>query len=303
MKLDAFATLDAVLRHGSLAAAAIERNLTPSAVSMQMKQLEAYLGQPLFDRSGQQVRPTPLAHEVAKTTRGALAGLEGLRKHRSVAVEGVVRLGILDSMLPVLLPEAMRHARERHPALHIRPVRGRSTGLTDAVKSGTLDIALVARPARGGSVRLHWRTLSRNELVLVAPPKATETSLPALFRKYEWIRYQRDTVTGAMATRFVNARIPDKRGSMEFDSAAAIVAMVSAGLGISVLHLAEPRMRQTYPVRIVPLGAGAPTVEMALVCRKEDSESRLLAALHEAMAEAIAVAAQGAGHTSPHGAP
>ena len=45
MKIEMFDTLDAVLRGGSLAAAASETNLTASAVSMQMKQIEAYLGQ------------------------------------------------------------------------------------------------------------------------------------------------------------------------------------------------------------------------------------------------------------------
>ena len=58
MKIEMFDTLDAVLRGGSLAAAASETNLTASAVSMQMKQLETYLGQPLFDRSGHAIRPT-----------------------------------------------------------------------------------------------------------------------------------------------------------------------------------------------------------------------------------------------------
>ena len=61
-----------MLRGGTLAAAAAEANLTPSAVSMQMKQLEAWLGQPLFDRSGLQVRPTRLAHEVGALMREAL---------------------------------------------------------------------------------------------------------------------------------------------------------------------------------------------------------------------------------------
>jgi len=88
MKLDSFVTLDAVLRGGTLAAAAAEAHLTPSAVSMQMKQLEAWLGQPLFDRSGLQVRPTRLAHEVGALMREALGQLEALRKRPSVRIEG-----------------------------------------------------------------------------------------------------------------------------------------------------------------------------------------------------------------------
>ena len=59
MKLQSFSTLDAVLRGGSFAAAAAEAHLTPGAVSLQMKQLEAWLGQSMFDRSGLAVRPVP----------------------------------------------------------------------------------------------------------------------------------------------------------------------------------------------------------------------------------------------------
>ena len=69
MKLSFFATLDAVLRTGSLAGAAREMHVTPSAVSMQMKQLEAHFGQPLFDRAGLSVRPRPIALEIAGTMR------------------------------------------------------------------------------------------------------------------------------------------------------------------------------------------------------------------------------------------
>ena len=148
MKIEMFDTLDAVLRGGSLAAAASETNLTASAVSMQMKQIEAYLGQPLFDRSGHAIRPTPLAHEVAAAMRQGLQHLQSLRRRSVVAIEGVVRLGIIESMMPMLLPGTLSELRARYPRLELRPTRGRSIGLTDAVKSGELDAAVVAR-ARG----------------------------------------------------------------------------------------------------------------------------------------------------------
>ncbi|MEH3087947.1 MAG: LysR family transcriptional regulator [Xylophilus ampelinus] len=283
MKIDTFATLDAVLRGGTFAAAAAERNVTPSAVSMQMKQLELYMGQPLFDRSGLQVRPTALAHELAGLLRAPMQGLELLRKRSGVAVEGIVRLGVIESMQPVLLPATMRILRERHPRLELRPARGRSSGLTASVKAGELDAALVAEPERGGSARLLWREMLRRELVLVAPPASTEASLAALFRAHEWIRYDRGTVTGALAAQFVGAQLGEIRSSLEFDSAAAIVAMVSAGLGISIVQVADPALLRSYPVRVVRLGRGAPVLRLSLVMRKADAESRPLRALHDAM--------------------
>ena len=287
MKIEAFQTLEAVLQHGSFAAAATRMNLTPSAVSMQMKQLEQYFGQPLFDRSGLQVRPMPLAREVCGAMAPGLQQLGALRRRRDVAVEGVVRLGVIESMLPVLLPGTVRLLRERYPGLEVRPVRGRSSDLTEAVKAGGLDAAVVAQPEKGGQQGLRWHELESRELVLVAPPDAGGGA-QALLRRYEWIRYDRDTITGAMAARYVKAILPDKRSTLELDSATAIVGMVSAGLGVSIIQLAEPAIGQMYPVRVLPLGRGAPALTIALVTRTAQEDERRLLALREAMTETLA---------------
>ncbi len=288
MKIEMFHTLEAVLRGGSLAAAASEMNLTASAVSMQMKQIEAYLGQPLFDRSGHAIRPTALAHEVAASMRDGLQNLQSLRRRGVVQVEGVVRLGILNSMLPSLLPGTLAELRARFPRLELRPTGGRSTGLTDAVKSGELDAAVVAEPEGGGSARMHWRPLLRSEMRLIVPPDATETSVPALFKQYDWIRYDRQTTTGMLAARYVASQVRVRHGSLELDSIPAIIAMVSAGLGIALVHLVDAGFCQSYPVRFVRLARGAPAVQLSLATRKADAESRLLRAVGDAMATVLA---------------
>lgn len=288
MKIEMFDTLDAVLRGGSLAAAASETHLTASAVSMQMKQLEAYLGLPLFDRSGHAIRPTALAHEVATALRPGLQQLQSLRRRDVTAIEGVVRLGIIESLMPTLLPGTLSALRARYPRLELRPTRGRSSGLTDAVKRGDLDAAVVAEPEGGGSVRMHWRPLMRSEMRLIAPPDARETSVPALFKQYEWIRYDRQTISGQLAARYVGSQVRTGRGAMELDSVPAIVAMVSAGLGIALVHLVDSGFCQSYPVRFVRLGRAAPAVQMSMVSRKADADSRPLRAVGDAMTAVLA---------------
>jgi DNA-binding transcriptional LysR family regulator len=290
MKLDIFLTLGAVLRGGTLAAAAAERSLTPSAVSMQMKHLETYLGQPLFDRSGLQVRPMRLAHEVSALMGGALQQLESLRKNSTALIEGTVRLGVIESMQPMVLPATMRLLRERFSGVALRLVRGRSGTLISSVKAGDLDAALVAQPENGGSARLRWQPMFRRELVLVAPPTATENSITALFRKYEWIRYDRESVTGSLSARFVTEHVPEKHGQLEFDSTPAIIAMVSNGLGVSILQIADPGLLHTYPVRIVRLGRSAPVLQLSLVTRKADDDSRLVMAVRDAVLSALSTA-------------
>ncbi|MGO4414261.1 LysR family transcriptional regulator [Cupriavidus sp. KB_39] len=283
MKLETFATLAAVIEEGSFAAAAATMHLTPSAVSMQMKQLEQYVGQPLFDRSGLQVRPTAVAREVAAAMEGGLRYLHALRRRVSVAVEGSVRLGVIESIQPVLLPGTLRYLRDHYPKLRVRPVRGRSAGLLDLVKAGQLDAAVVARPETGRLASLRWHPVGTREMVLIAPPDAGEASAAELLARYDWIRYDRATVTGAMAARYVHGVMPEKRSAMEFDSVIAIVAMVSAGLGVSVVQLMDPTVCDRYPVRRVRLGADAPTLQISLVSRKADEDSRVLQALTEAV--------------------
>lgn len=289
MKIEMFDTLDAVLRGGSLAAAASEMNLTASAVSMQMKQIETWLGQQLFDRSGHAIRPTPLAHEVSAAMRQGLAHLQSLRRRSAVVVEGVVRLGIIESMLPALLPGTLTELRTRYPRLELRPTGGRSTGLTDAVKSGELDAAVVAEPPGGGTARLHWQPLLRSEMRLIVPPNATETSVAALFKEYEWIRYDRKTISGMLGARYVTNQVRTGRGALELDSIQAIIAMVSAGLGIALVHMVDAGFLQSYPVHFVRLGRNAPAVQLSLASRKADAENRPLRAVREAVASALAV--------------
>ena len=198
MRLEAFQTLAAIISEGSFAAAAAVMNLTPSAVSMQMKHLEQYLGQPLFSRGGLHVRPTAMAHQVMAAMRDGLQEIEALRRRNTVAVEGTVKLGLIESIQPLMLPGTMRALRDRHPRLLLRPQRGRSAGLIDEVKAGLLDAAVVAQPERGKVAGLAWYPLLQRELVLIAPPDERGTSIQELLGRYEWIRYDRSTMTGAV---------------------------------------------------------------------------------------------------------
>jgi DNA-binding transcriptional LysR family regulator len=84
MKLGALHALVAVVERGSFVAAAADMKVTPSAVSLQMKQLEAWFGRPLFDRSGRTAGVTPLAREIAGAVLEAPADPGAARMARSI---------------------------------------------------------------------------------------------------------------------------------------------------------------------------------------------------------------------------
>ncbi|MHA7600340.1 LysR family transcriptional regulator [Alicycliphilus sp. T452] len=284
MKFSFFDTLEAVLRSGSLAGAARLMNVTPSAVSMQMKQLEAHFGRPLFDRAGLTVRPTPLAREIVEVMREPMQRVEALRRRHGAQVDGLMRLGVIETMQSALLPGVVAWLRAHHPALQVRPVRGRSVELLESVKAGRVDAAILVQPATGASRGLVWYPLLRKELVLLAPPDSSESRIPALFRTHDWIRFDPETNAGRLTARWMRKHVPGARPAMDLQSVQAVVAMVSAGLGVSIVQQPDAHMTQPLPVRILRLGRDAPSVQVALMARQADAGSRKLEVLRDAVA-------------------
>ena len=288
MNLSFLETMVAVLRHGSFASAAVDRNLSPSAVSLQMRRLEDYFRQPLFDRSSQQVRPTAFAHELAQVFSSTLQTMEDLRYRTSHAVEGEVKLGVTESMQALVLPPALTMLRSKYPQLVVKPVRGRSQTLIDQVKSGEIDAAVVVQSPNGGARRLRWDLLLQEPLVLIVPPDAPEDSLEALLRKHELIRFEGSANVGRLGMRFLAAKGIKPRGNVELQSVLPIVALVSSGLGVSIAFMPDRRSYSGYPVREISLGADAPQLKVAFVTRPQQDDSRAVQAVREAMFEAVA---------------
>jgi DNA-binding transcriptional LysR family regulator len=88
---------------------------------------------------------------------------------------------------------------------------------------------------------------------------------------------------GQSAARFIHSVAPKARGTLDLASIEAIVAMVSAGLGVSVVPRLRGPLRKAYPVREISLGRNAPTRQIAFVCRAVDAGNRRVAAVLEAL--------------------
>ena len=287
MKIAAFRALHTVIATGSLAKASQALNLTPSALSMQMKQLEDYMGTALFDRSGQTIKPVPLAHEIAAVMEEALDKVEALRDRPDMRVQGTVGLGIVDTLLPLLLPRTLSTLQQRHPLLRVSVDRGKSRALMQRIRSADIDVALLALPpqepqtARG----LVWLPLLQRDFVLVAPSASKEKSAKALLAQHRLIGYDRSTVTGQLASRYLADKYGLRKLDMEFDSIPAIISMVGLGMGVALLQIADPRLLQADDVQVVKLPADAPRLQYALLLRQADQDKRNVQALVQVLTD------------------
>lgn len=274
MNLSFIATLEAVLRTGSFAHAAVDRHLSRSAVSLQMRRLEEYFGQPLFDRSSQQARPTAFAQEVLATFAQAMHNAELLRQRDAHVIEGEVSLGVTESMQALVLPRILPLLKTRYPRLLIKPMRGRSQTLLEQVKRGDIDCAIVIQSPQGGARRLIWTQLLREPLVLAAPPDTPDAPVDELLRRHEIIRFDNRTNVGHASARYVASRGIRSQGDIELQSVPSILALVSSGLGVSIAFIPDRRICLSYPVRLFDLGLDGPFLQAAFVTLPQQAENR-----------------------------
>lgn len=294
MKFGALPTLQAVLRRGSFALAAEELGLTPSAVSQQMRNLEEYFGQPLFDRSGRTVKPTPLATQVIATVQGAIAGLELLRDRSSMHMRGRLRFGATNTVQLSVLPRALRLLLERYPGLQVAlDDEIASERLLDMLKAGNIDAAVVAKPESGIARTLVSQELADQPFVLVYPRGYTGTvTVKDIMASLPWVRYNLKLSGGKIASGFVREVVHGLEPRFELMSTDAVMSMVSEGLGFSVIPRPREALVRNYPVNVLRLDRRIRNRKIVLVRRAADVDNRKINALLDCLREAYSEAAE-----------
>ena len=112
----------AVYQLRKLSAAAEQLSITQSAVSVLIRQLEEGLGTRLFDRTTRSLRPTPAAQEAIVVAERILRDVDSLGaglRDLSALRRGSLSLAVTPTLGEILLPEAVRHFRERHPEIRL----------------------------------------------------------------------------------------------------------------------------------------------------------------------------------------
>lgn len=161
-----YRSLLAVMREGSLSAAARALGMTQPSLGRHMRELESALGSALFARSPQGLAPTELAHELvphAQAMASAAAALQRTASAGREEVSGTVRLTASEVIGGEVLPPILTAFRDRHPGIVIELVL--SNQATDLLRRDA-DIAVrMVQPTQEALVARH---VGRLELGLFA---------------------------------------------------------------------------------------------------------------------------------------
>src|SRR5262245_42086865 len=140
-------------RHFGKAAEAC--SVTQSTLSASLKELETVLEAPLVDRTNRRVAFTPLGEEIVERARRLIEETEALARTARAAREpltGTVRLGVIPTIGPFLLPRILPGLRERWPRLKLYLREDQTDALLAQLHAGRLDALVLALPYDCGNV-------------------------------------------------------------------------------------------------------------------------------------------------------
>ncbi|MGV8937325.1 MAG: LysR family transcriptional regulator [Allorhizobium sp.] len=233
-------TTQAILKHKTIAAAANALGLTPSAITIQLKQIEEEAGILLFDRTHDGLRATQaglafidaaqMIDERLNLLDDEINAIKGLRR-------GSLALGVV-STAKYFAPHLMATFLKEHPDIAITLVIGNRSDIIASLKSHEIDIALMGRPPK--DLPLRSAVFGDHPLVMIAAPdhplaKSRAITKEEIAREHFLVR-ERGSGTRISLEIFLS-EVPGRLDELgtEMSSNETIKQAVMAGLGIAFI--------------------------------------------------------------------
>ena len=282
--------LDALARHGRFGRAAEACAVSQPALSMQIKELEEAVGVALFERAAKQVQLTPFGEEFVRRSQSilrAVGELEDLAHSARGGLGGRLRLGIIPTIAPYLLPAILERLRRDFGDLVVDVRESITLRLTDELTDGRLDAAIAALPI--GEPGLEEIELFCEPFVLIRPVSAATEKVPALAElgQARLLLLEEGHCFREQALAFCGLRSSGEWGGLDGSSLSTLVQLVAAGLGITLLpEMAVPVETRSAPISVHRFAAPEPSRTIGMVWRRTSPLRRALVQIAECVREA-----------------
>lgn len=262
----------ALATHRHFGRAADACAISQPALSLQIKELETMLGGPLVERSARSFNLTPLGEEFLARAKDILIrvnDLEELVRSSKDTLSGRLRLGIIPTVAPYLLPEIITALGDRYPDLELQPRESVTQSLVDSLLSSRLDVAIVALPISEPSVSEF--ALFDEEFLLVRPSRDAGKPVPSpkSLKAMRLLLLEEGHCFRDQALSFCDISDAKPGHIMEGSSLSTLVQMVSAGIGATLIpEMALGFETRSADVCIARFNAPPPKRTIGMIWRK-----------------------------------
>ncbi len=262
-------------------------HVSQPSLSAQVAQLEAVLGVRLFERDRRRVLVTQAGRELVERARRLLVDADDLgelARRANDPLQGTLRLGVIPTISPYLLPSVTPRLRAAFPQLTAAWVEDKTEILLARLDAGSLDAALLALVAELGD--FEREVIARDPFVLVTPPahplgQKQTSALESELRGAEVLLLDEGHCFRDQALAFC-AHASAHELEFRATSLTTLVQMVAGGAGVTLLPaLSLPTEIRRADLRVRRFAEPAPHRTIVLAWRRR---SPLAAALRQVAA-------------------
>lgn len=263
---------EALARLGHFGRAAEDCAISQPALSMQIKELETDLGAPLVERGARQTRLTALGEVFAERARDVLRAvqeLEDLPRANKTNLTGRLRIGVIPTLGPYILPALINHLASTYPETDLQPRETVTRNLMDALHEARLDFAIIALPV--SEAALTQAHLFDEDFILVRHQNDAAKPVPdtALLGEMRLLLLEEGHCFRDQALSLCKIPAKSSRELIEGSSLSTLVQMVGAGIGLTLLpETAIPLEAGRAPVTLAHLPFPQPKRSIGMVWRK-----------------------------------
>jgi len=269
-------------------------HISQPALSAQIAEMEAITGAPLFERSQRKVIMTELGRELLPGIRTILKELNGLEETAAQSkglLQTQLRLGIIPTVAPYIVPHLIPLLRERHPSFRLQLRESVTAKLLDELHAGEIDAIVAALPIIDDRLahqklfddRFLIATSSNDQTILSSPMTQDNAALDRLLLLEEG-HCMRDQALAVCS-------LPSQRQLVKYGatSMATLLQMVSHGMGLTLIpEIAIHAEARNNNMRIVPFDGEQPKREIALFWRRQSKRRKDFQALADCIVESAA---------------
>ncbi|MGQ3487049.1 hydrogen peroxide-inducible genes activator [Roseovarius pacificus] len=263
---------EALARHGHFGRAAETCAISQPALSVQIKELEEILGASLVERGAREIRLTGLGEVFVERVRDILRSVDELGDLARAAqsrLVGRLRIGVIPTVAPYLLPRLVQSLTALYPELEIRPREAVTQRLIEDLADGQLDTAIVALPV--SEPTLTEMALFDEDFVLVRPAGEAHKPVPKPehLSEMKLLLLEEGHCFRDQALSFCNMAPSVPRDLMEASSLSTLVQMVGAGIGVTLIpEMAVPIETRSADVSVARLPRPRPMRTVGMIWRK-----------------------------------
>ncbi|MEL7544971.1 MAG: LysR substrate-binding domain-containing protein [Pseudomonadota bacterium] len=296
---------DALARAEHFGKAAEACAVTQPALSMQIKELEEVLGATLVERGGRQARLSPLGKAVHGRVRDVIQAIDELQdfsRASQARLTGRLRIGVIPTVAPYLLPRIVRAIGAAYPDTDIHLRESLTPTLTEELIDGRIDAALLALPVSENA--LFELALFDEEFLFVRSGDDADAPVPSAdaLREMRLLLLEEGHCFRDQALSFCKLESAAPREVLDASSLSTLVQMVGAGIGVTLIpEMARDVETRSANVAVCRFPAPAPKRTIGMVWRRANPLSGQLGDVAALVKEAALARSGVAGETEPAG--